>query len=170
MNIGFTGHRPNRLGGYDEQAKLRLYTFASRQMLRLESDCTVYQGCALGWDMAVATAAIQQGHRVVSCIPFLGFNARWPISSVLELDTILNRSHEVIIVVTEQQWAKDHAALALNQRNDFIVDNTDELYALACGAPSGTQNCVDYAARKNKQIKHLWRDWLKFQSNFVPRK
>ena len=165
--IGFTGHRPNRLGGFDEQAKHRLYKFADRQLLRLDADHTVYHGCALGWDMAVATAAIQQGHRVVSCVPFLGFNARWPMPSVLELDTILNKSHEVITVVSEQSWAKEHASLALNQRNHFIVDNIDELYALACGASSGTQNCVDYAVQKHKPVKHLWRDWLKFQSNFT---
>lgn len=164
MNLGFTGHRPNRLGGYDEQAKQCLYKFASRQLLKFDADHTVFQGCALGWDMAVAVAAIEQGHRVVSCIPFLGFNARWPVSSVLELDTILNKSHEVIIVVSDQQWAKEHPALALNQRNEYMVDHTQMLCALACGAPSGTQNCVDYAYRHNKQIKHLWRDWLKFRS------
>lgn len=169
MNIGFTGHRPNRLGGYDEQAKQRLYKFASWQMLRLEEDNTVYHGCALGWDMAIATAAIQQGHRVVSCIPFLGFNYRWPVTSVLELDTILNKSHEVIIVVSEKEWAQEHASLALNQRNNFIVDHVSELRALACGAPSGTQNCVDYAVRQHKSVVHLWRDWLRFQTNFVHR-
>lgn len=169
MNIGFTGHRPNRLGGFNDQARQRLYKFVSNQMLRIEDEHTVYHGCALGFDMAVATAALDQGHRVVSCIPFLGFNARWPLSSVLELDTILNRSNEVIIVVSEQEWAKEHAPIALNQRNNFIVDNTSQLYAMACGAPSGTQNCVDYAERKNKPVKHLWRDWLKFQTNFKHR-
>lgn len=166
MNIGFTGHRPNRLGGYDQQAQRCLYKFVRNQMLKIEDEHTVYQGCALGFDMAVATAALEQGHRVVSCIPFLGFNARWPLSSVLELDTILNRSSEVIIVVSDQEWAKEHAPIALNQRNNFIVDNTSQLFALACGAPSGTQNCVDYAVRHGKSVKHLWRDWLKYSQHF----
>lgn len=166
MNIGFTGHRPNRLGGYSPQARHLLYTFASRQMLRIDQELTVYHGCALGWDMAVATAAIEQGHKVVSCIPFAGFNSVWPCASVLELDAILNKSHQVLTVIEDRDWAKSHAPAALNLRNNYIVDHTNLLYALSCGASSGTQNCVDYALSNGKQVRHLWRDWLKFQSYY----
>jgi len=171
MNIGVTGHRPQKLGGFSPQAKERLYKFAQRQLLKLETEHTIYQGCAMGFDMAVATAALEQGHKVVSCVPFLGFNAKWHIESVLELDTILNRSHEVIVVTDKRLDENEkvdwfNAAKLLDTRNKFIVDNVQKMLALSCGASSGTLNCVNYAERKSVAVTHLWRDWLKFQDRY----
>lgn len=160
----FTGHRPKLLGGYGTEAQKRLHKFAHRQLLKMDSDIIIYQGCALGWDMAVATAAIAQGHKVVSCVPFLGFNAQWPVSSVWDLDVILNKSHEVIVVTSKEDWLHmdGQAGFALNKRNHFMVDNTDKLLALSCGAPSGTENCIEYALRNKKPVQYLWKDWLRF--------
>ncbi|ARW58828.1 GTP-binding domain [Erwinia phage vB_EamM_Y3] len=160
----FTGHRPQYLGGYGSEAKKRLYKFAHRPLLKLDKEVELWVGCALGWDMAVATAAIEQGHKVISCIPFLGFNARWPLDSVWELDVLLNRSHEVRIVTSKEDWVHmdGQAGFALNKRNHYMVDNTDRLLALCCGAPSGTQNCIDYALKNSKPVTYLWNDWLRF--------
>jgi len=163
MNIGVTGHRPQRLGGYDKCAKKVLYRFAHRILLRLDNDVTIVQGCALGFDQAMATAAIDQGHKVISLIPYLGFNGRWPIESVLELDTILNRSSEVRVITDKEMMEISTPALALNARNHVIVKESDVLFALASGAPSGTQNCVDFALAKQKRVLYLWRDWLSFK-------
>ncbi len=165
MKISFTGHRPPLLGGYGPEAKDRLYKFAYRQMLRIDCDVTVYVGCALGWDMAVGTAAIEQGHKVVSCIPFLGFNARWPLDSVWELDCLLNKSHETIVVNSKEDvlHMDGHVAFALNKRNHYMVDNTDKLYALSCGSPSGTENCIEYALSLNRPVHYMWSDWLRYQ-------
>ncbi|QZE59433.1 hypothetical protein MPK66_gp189 [Erwinia phage pEa_SNUABM_2] len=114
--------------------------------------------------MAIATAAIEQGHRVVSCLPFPGFNKLWKISSVFELDGLLNKSHEVHIVTSKEDWVHmdGQEVFALNKRNHFMVDNTDRLVALCCGAPSGTQNCIDYAYKNGKPIEHWWKDWQRF--------
>ncbi|AXG66578.1 putative ssDNA binding protein [Dickeya phage vB_DsoM_JA33] len=164
MILGFTGHRPNRLGGFTPCAKKKLYRFAHRILLKLDTDVTIVQGCALGFDQAIATAAIEQGHKVISMIPYLGFNARWPVESVFELDGILNRSSEVRVCIDKETFELiDNPAFALNFRNEKIVDEADTLFALACGAPSGTQNCVDYALRQNKRVVYLWRDWLSFK-------
>lgn len=163
-NISFTGHRPQYLGGFGPEAKRRLYKFVSRQLLKIEDDATIFVGCALGFDMAVATAAIDQGHKVISCVPYLGFNARWPVSSVWELDGLLNKSHEVRIVTSKEDWIHmdGQEVFALNKRNHYMVDNTDRLISLCCGAPSGTQNCIDYALKSNVPVTYWWKDWLKF--------
>lgn len=171
MNIGITGHRPQKLGGFSQQAMDRLYKFAQRQLLRLDAEHTIYHGCALGFDMAMAIAAQEQGHKVVSCLPFLGFNAKWNIDSVMELDRILNKSHEVIVVTDKRLEENEkvdwfNAALLLDTRNKFIVNNVDKMLALSCGASSGTLNCVNYAERKSVPVTHLWRDWLKFQNRY----
>ncbi|QZE56387.1 hypothetical protein pEaSNUABM40_00193 [Erwinia phage pEa_SNUABM_40] len=162
--ISFTGHRPQYLGGFSPEAKRRLYTFARRKVLAIEDDAIIYVGCALGFDMAVATAAIDLGHKVVSCLPYPGFNSRWTISSVFELDGLLNKSHEVRIVTSKEDWEHmdGQAGFALNKRNHYMVDETDRLISLCCGAPSGTQNCIDYALKQNKPVAYWWNDWLKF--------
>lgn len=161
--ISFTGHRPKYLGGYGAKAKFRLYKFARFQMLRIEEDAEIWVGCALGFDMAVATAAIDQGHKVISCIPYPGFNARWPLDSVWELDGLLNKSHEVRIVTSKEDWMHmdNQAGFALNKRNHYMVDNTDRLISLCCGAPSGTQNCIDYALKNEKRVEYWWKDWIR---------
>ncbi|AXG66903.1 GTP-binding domain [Dickeya phage vB_DsoM_JA29] len=121
-------------------------------------------GCALGFDQAIATAAIEQGHKVISMVPFLGFNKNWPVESVFELDGILNRSSEVRVCISKDVMETiDNVSFALNFRNQKIVDESDTLFALACGAPSGTQNCVDYALSRNKSVVYLWQDWLSFK-------
>lgn len=164
MILGVTGHRPNRLGGFSPCAKKKLYRFAHRVLLKLDSDVVVVQGCALGFDQAMAVAAIEQGHKVISLIPHLGFNSRWPTESVLELDTILNRSSEVRVCIDKEMYETiNNPSFSLNFRNEKIVDESDTLFALACGAPSGTQNCVDYALRQNKRVLYLWKDWLSFR-------
>jgi uncharacterized phage-like protein YoqJ len=162
--ISFTGHRPQYLGGFGPEAKRRLYRFAERQLLKIEDDVEIWVGCALGFDMAVATAAIDQGHKVISCIPFLGFNSGWKMSSVFELDGLLNKSHEVRIVTSKDDWLHmdNQAGFALNKRNHYMVDNTDRLISLCCGAPSGTQNCIDYALKSNVPVTYWWKDWLQF--------
>ncbi len=168
--ISFTGHRPQYLGGFDPKAKHRLYKFCSRQMLKIDTDAEIWVGCALGFDMAIATAAIAQGHRVISCIPYLGFNDRWPLASVWELDGLLNKSHEVRIVTSKEDWIMmdNNPVFALNKRNHYMVDNTDRLISLCCGAPSGTQNCIDYALTKGKPVSYLWNNWLQFNEYHGP--
>lgn len=163
MILGFTGHRPNRLGGFSPCAKKKLYRFAHRILLRLDDDVTIVQGCALGFDQAIATAAIEQGHKVISMVPFLGFNKNWPVESVFELDGILNQSSEVRVCMTKDLMETiDNISFALNYRNEKIVEESDKLLALACGAKSGTQNCIDYALRRQIPVLNLWRDWLSF--------
>lgn len=162
--ISFTGHRPQYLGGFTPKAKYLLAKFVERQMLQLDPDTEIWHGCALGFDMAVARAAIDQGHRVVSCIPFLGFNHRWDMSSVFDLDGLLNQSHEVRIVSSKEdiECMDGQCVFALNKRNHYMVDNTDRLISLCCGAPSGTQNCIDYAYKNGKPIEYWWKNWQRY--------
>lgn len=158
MKIAFTGHRPNRLGGFGPKARNTLQAFARRVLLPLDPDIIIVQGCALGWDTAVAKEAILQGHKVISCIPVLGFNSKWPLEDVWELEGILNKSHKVEIVTEGPYCPK-----AMNERNKFMVDMSDTLYALCADVPSGSLSCVTYAEKKSKSVNHLWSQWLKFK-------
>lgn len=158
MKIAFTGHRPNRLGGFGPKAKGILQAYAKRVLLPLDPEINIVQGCALGWDLAVAKEAIEQGHKVISCIPVLGYNAKWPMDAVWELEGVLNKSHKVEIVNTGPYCPK-----ALNERNKFMVDMSDELWALCAEVPSGSLSCVMYAEKQSKSVKHLWRQWLTFK-------
>ena len=57
MIVAGTGHRPNKLGGYNNESFLKLVNIAEDALKQMEVT-EVISGMALGWDMALAQAAI----------------------------------------------------------------------------------------------------------------
>jgi predicted Rossmann fold nucleotide-binding protein DprA/Smf involved in DNA uptake len=58
MILAFTGHRPSKLGGYGSDVDLKLTRLATKVLDDLKPE-QVISGMALGWDQAVAFAAIR---------------------------------------------------------------------------------------------------------------
>ena len=54
----FTGHQPDKVGGYSPNAQKRLISYAMDVLVRANTEIAVV-GMALGWDQAVADAATQ---------------------------------------------------------------------------------------------------------------
>ena len=59
MNVAGTGHRPNKLGGYDDDIYQRLVTLAMTYLEETRPK-RVISGMALGWDQALAEAAVNR--------------------------------------------------------------------------------------------------------------
>lgn len=152
MILAATGHRPDKLGGYDEATFDRLTAFA-RRTLSDRGPAKVISGMALGWDQAVATAAVQLGIPFIAAVPFQGFAARWPQGSRYRLTALLCDAAE-IHVVSEVPGAR-----ALQLRNEWMVDRADRMLALWNGSWGGTFNCIQYANRRKVPVENLWGDW-----------
>lgn len=156
--ISFTGHRPEKLGGYAPASALKLRLFA-RQFLEAHQAhiSKVYSGMALGWDQAVAAACVDLKIPFVAAVPFAGQESAWPQSSQAQFRRFLVEASEVVVVCTG-----GYAAWKMQTRNEFIVDNSRLVVALWDGSSGGTTNCVSYAETQKKLVKNLWNSWVSF--------
>ena len=153
MIIAATGHRPEKLGGYEPDAVTRRYELALWffQHARPEH---VISGVALGWDQAVAVAAYDLGIPFTAAVPFAGQESRWPLRSQ-EIYRELLRVAARVVIVSEGGFS----ARAMQRRNEWVVDNCGALVALWDGSSGGTGNCVAYAYKIGRPGWNLWQYW-----------
>jgi uncharacterized phage-like protein YoqJ len=153
--LAATGHRPDKLGGYDSATDDKLRGLAALFFRQLhQAPDAVISGMALGWDMAWAEAAIAADIPVIAAVPFDGQESRWPLASQDRHGRILLRCREVVTVSRGGYSAEN-----MQRRNRWMVDRADWLVALWDGSPSGTGNCVRYAQAAGKPIYNLWQWW-----------
>lgn len=153
MIIAATGHRPSELGGYNQNVYGKCYNIAS-DWLKINRPNKIISGMAIGWDQAVALAAIDLSIPVIAAIPFNSQHHLWP-DKVQELYlNILSQCQEIKNVSPGA-----YAGWKFQKRNEWMVDNCDELIALWNGGPGGTKNCIDYANKQSKKVVNLWKNW-----------
>jgi uncharacterized phage-like protein YoqJ len=150
MKIAGTGHRPDKLGGYNQETKDRLYKLAHRCLKYLKPEIAI-SGMALGWDIAIARASLDLDIPLTAAIPFLGQEKAWPTESQIEYNEILSRATE-IVVCSEGGYA----AYKMQVRNKWMVDNCDLLLALWNKSAGGTANCVKYADSVGRDVLNVF--------------
>lgn len=150
MIIAGTGHRPDKLGGYGKAVKDKLYTLAHRWLIK-NVPSKVISGMALGWDQALAYAALDIGLYVIAAIPFPEFYSKWPVKIQQEALNLLSRVDKI-----ETISQGNFTPLKMQLRNQWMVDSCDTVLALYNGTPGGTANCVKYAEYKGKPVINLW--------------
>lgn len=157
MIIAATGHRPDKLGGYDPAIEARLQKLAS-EYLDEARPAVVISGMALGWDTAIALASLEARIPLIAAVPFRGQDGKWSPQGRERYADILVRATEVH-VVSEGGYASHKMQL----RNQWMVDHCNRLVALWNGTPGGTANCVNYAISVGKRdaIDNLWPQWVK---------
>jgi uncharacterized phage-like protein YoqJ len=144
--IAATGHR-KPLGSYDQEPLIKLV----KPVLERLAPRVVISGVALGWDQAVAVAAIELGIPVTAYIPHIGQADQWPKEAVERYSSILGKCEKV---VTCHLGGYEPGVMQL--RNKRMVDDCDAMLALWDGSPGGTANCIAYAEKKGKPIENLW--------------
>jgi uncharacterized phage-like protein YoqJ len=149
MIFAGTGHRPDKLGGYgnDVRDKLRDLLVST---LEAYAPTQVISGMALGYDMALAEAAIECNIPLIAAVPCSSQADRWNLKDKERWDLLLSKASEVQILSTTY-----HAGV-MQTRNVWMVDRCDLLVALWDGSDGGTCNCVKYAKKVDKPIINLW--------------
>lgn len=152
-----TGHRPNKLGGYGPDVFARLVDLATKAIKKYQPS-SVISGVALGWDMALASAAIDLGVPFTAAVPFEGQETRWPETNRSIYRQSLSKATKVVYVCDP-----GYAAWKMQRRNEWMVDNASLVLALWDGSPGGTGNCAEYAHRIAKPVVNLWESWIKYK-------
>lgn len=155
--IAGTGHRPDKLGGYNN-AVLKRLTDLARAYLKRETPDFVISGMALGWDTALAVAAIELDLKLIAAVPFKGQESRWQKVDRDTYQHILTQCHLVEIVCSG-----GYSAEKMQTRNAWMVDNCNILAALWDGTKGGTGNCLEYARKQKVETHNLWKSWVKYK-------
>lgn len=156
--IAATGHRPNKVGGYGVEAQGRLVSIA-RGYLQREKPDRVISGMAQGWDTAWALAALNLDIPLTAAVPFEDQTFVWPAEAQRRWRRILDRAQRVVVVSPGP-----YAAWKMQRRNEWMVDNCDQVCALWDGSNcgSGTANCVKYAKSIGRPVENIWYDYIKY--------
>jgi len=151
MIITFTGHRPNKLGGYIEpNPTSRLVRQLIRQQLERMKPDSAISGMAQGVDLWAAEICYVLHIPYTAAVPFVGQEMLWPELAKNRWRYLLGRAANVVVVSEGEYSAKK-----MQKRNEWMVDNADVLLAVWDGTSGGTANCVRYAEKKKKQIVRI---------------
>lgn len=160
--LGVTGHRPDKLGGYDEEVFDRLCIFAKQELARLAPQYVI-TGMAIGWDQAVAIAAKKLGIPYIAYIPFVGQESRWPDYAQERYQALMKKAFKV-----ENCGGHGYHPSKMFARNERIVNDSDVVLCLWNGTSGGTANCVDYANRQDVPLINCWDNFDKFINKKKP--
>lgn len=161
MNISFTGHRPNKLWGYNIHQKpyrdlfRAMYTVVMTEW-QMKNDLLIVSGMALGVDQIAAMLGIwlrDQKHlpvAVEAAIPCIGQDSKWPQQSRQQYQSILAKCDIRTIVYNGMYNYR-----CMQQRNEYMVNKSDVVIAVWDGSNGGTGNCVRYAKSKNIKIVRI---------------
>ena len=155
-----TGHRPDKLGGYNYQAESKLSRFAVQvlQNVRPKPE-VIYSGMALGWDQAICYACNKVQIPYVSVLPYNKFGSSWPQESQDRLSELLRLAKERVYVHDTDEYRVWY----MQDRNEWMVNNAEVVLALWNGSDGGTKNCIKYAEKVNKPVVNFWDKWLNFE-------
>ena len=171
--VCFTGHRPNKLGGYDwdspknQQIMNRLRETILEIMNKYPNeDFKFICGGALGVDQMafeIVSYGIQfsnsRKYILELAIPFENQPIKW--FNKTDINRYNGQKEEADIVTYVDKldnykikgYAEDiYYPAKMQKRNEYMVDNSDIVIAVWDGTKGGTYNCVQYAKKKNKEI------------------
>jgi len=163
LRVCFSGHRPDRLGGYEDNPTQKATREALGEIVdKLVSEYDYVEftsGMAVGVDtwaaIEVLRARLEHPEKVSLrlAVPFVGQQNKWPLNSQMEWLEVYRAADSIYFVDEE-----GYAPWKLLNRNKWMVDNCDLVVAVWNGEKrGGTAHCIRYASRKGREIVNLWR-------------
>ena len=156
FKICVTGHRPNKMYGYNLQDVRWIKLKELFKKILVENSCTeAITGMALGVDTVFALAVIElknSGYDIkLHCaIPCKNHSSKWINESVELYNKILKKADIVKLVSNEE-----YKPWLMQRRNEYMVDLADMVIAVWDGTSGGTENCVKYADKIGKSIMRI---------------
>lgn len=152
----YTGHRPDKLGGYNWNSLLNIKIRSQIRSLTINliENYDVYRfifGGALGFDQFSFEVVYKLKKtypfiELILAIPFDGFHKNWIDKKDQErLFLHMKLADEVVNVNELSEYYKPNIKKKYDQRNMFMVDKSSYIIGCWDGSSGGTKNCIDYA-------------------------
>ena len=159
--IAATGHRPNKLYGYNlyDIQWIRLAQKMKNFLLdRLQtySELECITGMALGVDQLFGLVALKLRNegkkiKIFAALPCRGQEKMW--KSKEHWEKLMENVDEIYYV-----HDGEYTNRCMQERNIFMVNRADEILAVWDGTPGGTANCIKYAELKKKPIINIFEN------------
>ena len=159
--LAITGHRPDKLGGYEPNPLGRAVQRELRTRIEELRSTKLISGMALGVDQWAAWIAVRLGVPFVAAVPFEGQELVWKDAEKRRrYHELLANAVHVHVNNTEEptaaqradkRWVRD----SMFWRNRWMVQNCDVLLAVWDGSDSGTGNCVRYTEKIGRRIVRI---------------
>ena len=157
--VCFTGHRPDKLGGYDENKPIIKWVKKELEEAidkAIEAGFTTFiSGGALGVDQWAAEIIIEKKEKypnikLVIAKPFPSQGRKWPASSRKRFHKICE-SADVVVDVSPDPYTREK----MMRRNQWMVNKSDMVIAVWDGSAGGTADAVDKAIEAGKPIYRI---------------
>ena len=177
------GHRPDELGGYSKDTLAKLIAFAVETIPQF-GPTKIISGMTLGWEQALAMAAIELEIPLTIALPFQGQEKVWPDRAQAFYHSVVDRATEVKLVCPggfdakkfweRDQWTIEHcdALFVLWKNWENPGDEISDILEANPGIPDFSQatkppkntngimrRALEYAEDKDRHIYHLWPMW-----------
>ncbi|MGD1413398.1 SLOG family protein [Bacillus stercoris] len=170
--VCFTGHRPNKLGGYDMKNPTMLklkdkLLEVIEELIIKEEKSRFITGGALGTDQAACWCVHILKKKFphiknIIATPFKEQDKVWSADQKMWYKRMLDVADEIVNVeeldkykVSEDKPGEFSPA-KMQKRNEYMIDHSEAIVAVYDGTKSGTRNCLNYA--KRTYLGHqLWR-------------
>jgi uncharacterized phage-like protein YoqJ len=167
--LAFTGHRPQRMGGFNPDNPTALWVRAQLaaaigRAIRAGFR-TFIAGGALGFDYRAAGTVLDQQQQLILALPFAGHDQRWNDQSRTELAALIQRTHAAGGEVHSIS-APGYNPQKLTIRNHWMIDRAHAVIAgWDGGQQGGTWNAITYARNVQRPIfgiNHMTRtaEWM----------
>lgn len=155
-----TGHRIERLAAHGADRE-QLERFATIQILEHVKKGPIFTGMALGWDQAIASAAMRLGVPYIAVLPCVNQHIPWASDTIWQrYFELLSRAKQVIYVSNKPYEGPSQ----MHRRNEWMVDQATHVLALWDGVDKGgTASCIRYAREGGKVITNRWVEWQRFR-------
>ncbi len=151
----FSGHRPEKLRCTESEAIALLKKEIEKSVG--EGYKTFISGMARGSDIWAAkiVADLKKNYeiRLVCAVPYPGFHSGWKAGWKNEFESIIALADDVVYICAH------YVRGCFHRRNEWMVDKSDKLIAVYCGAAGGTRNTIRYAERKRLKIVNVLEEY-----------
>lgn len=149
--VAVTGHRPNKLGGYDIPNPLYDLVVAGlvSAFEKFKPDYVI-TGMAIGVDQWAAEVCINMNIPFIAAIPFEGQENVWPPKSQAKYQLLLSKAAEKYVICQGGYEPKKMQA-----RNEWMMLACHQVVAVWDGTPGGTQNCLGSATKLGKPVHYV---------------
>lgn len=149
MIVTITGHRPDKLGGYETPNPIYNAIIESLDKALMElRPSLLYTGMALGVDQWAAQLCVLNDIPFTATLPFFDSDNKWPPHARQRFRELCQLAQNVHIVTPTNIYSPH----LMQVRNQYMVRNSDLVLAVWNGSSGGTQNCVNYARKIGKQV------------------